>query len=165
MTVDHTRRDLLCIVLFAVAFVGGSWAADIGVMAPAIIVPIVSGVTAGRNIPDDMADWEISGFRQVSGFGGGDGGGGRFVLVPVEGDSLTSQRIYDGDLLLVRITRDYVPGQIGIWQTPSGRTAKFAFYDPDGYIVLHNDNGWRQTWSAGEIRLLGVAVRVERDLL
>lgn len=127
-------------------------------------VPIVTGVTAGRNIPDDHTDWEISGFRDVSVLENCDRNV-RLVLVPVEGDSLNAQRIFDGDMLLVEITRNYIPTRIGIWQTPSGRTAKFAHYDMDGYIVLHNDDGWRETWHADEIRLLGLAVRVERDLI
>lgn len=130
---------------------------------PTMLIPVVTAVTAGRNIPDDLTDWEITGFRDVSAVSG-DAGRSRFVLVPVDGDSLVGQRIYDGDLLLVRITQQYDPGKIGIWQTPAGRTAKFASYDADGYVMLHNEDGWRQTWMANEIRLLGVAVRVERDL-
>lgn len=127
-----------------------------------IRVPVVTGVSGGSGIPDDAFDWEITGFRDVTAFGGDTQA--RYAIVPIEGDSMESQRIFDGDYVLMQITRDYVEGKIGIWQTPSGRTAKFAHYDLDGYVVLHNDNGWRQHWRADELRLLGLAVRVERDL-
>lgn len=130
---------------------------------PSIRVPVVTGVAGGSCVPDDLADWEITGFRDVTAVGGDTSA--RYAIVPIEGDSMESQRIFDGDYVLMQITRDYRDGRIGIWQTPSGRTAKFAHYDLDGYVVLHNDNGWRQTWQRDEIHLLGLAVRVERDLI
>lgn len=126
-------------------------------------IPVVTGITAGRSIPDDYMDWQITGFRDVRLIETTDSMA-RFVAVPVEGDSLIDQSILDGDLLICRITSDYEPGTIGLWQTPSGRTAKFAFYDQDNFVVLHNDNGWSQSWNASELKLLGIVVRVERDL-
>ena len=128
-----------------------------------IRVPIVTGVSGGGGIPDDYHDWEITGFRDVTAVGGDTAA--RYAIVPIEGDSMEKYRIFDGDYVLMRITREYIDGKIGIWQTPSGRTAKFAHFDLDGYVVLHNDNGWRQHWSPGEIHLLGIAIRVERDLI
>lgn len=131
---------------------------------PVMRIPIVTGITAGRSIPDDYADWEITGFRDVRLVETTDQTA-RFICVPVDGDSLRDQGILDGDMLICRITSDYEPGRIGLWQTPSGRTAKYAYFDLDNFVVLHNDNGWRQSWSAGELRLLGLVVRVERDLI
>lgn len=125
-------------------------------------IPIVSGINAGHGIPDDLGDWEITGFRDVRLVETSDKQA-RFVAVPVEGDSLKDEHILNGDMLICRVTRDYEDGRIGLWQTPSGRTAKYATYGPDGFIVLHNRNGWRQTWERGEITLLGVVERVERD--
>lgn len=128
-----------------------------------MLIPILTGIAAGRNIPDDYTDWEITGFREVRVIPTSDQMC-RFVAVPVEGDSLRDQGIFDGDVLICRITKDYEDGKIGLWQTPHGRTAKFAYYDFDNSVVLHNENGWRQAWSADDLRLLGIVVRVERDL-
>lgn len=128
-----------------------------------IRIPIVAPINAGRGIPDDAGDWEITGFRDVRLIETTDQAA-RFICVPVEGDSLTEQGILDGDLLICKLTSKYEPGRIGLWQTPSGRTAKYAYYEFDNSVVLHNENGWRQSWSADEIRLLGLVVRVERDL-
>lgn len=88
----------------------------------------------------------------------------RFVAVPVAGDSLKDSGILDGDMLICRLTNNYEDGKIGLWQTPHGRTAKYAYYDFDNSVVLHNENGWRQDWSPGELKLLGIVVRVERDM-
>jgi SOS-response transcriptional repressor LexA len=126
-------------------------------------VPVVTGITAGRSIPDDYMDWQITGFRNVRLIETTDTTA-RFIAVPVEGDSLKDQGILDGDLLICKITQNYEDGKIGLWQTPSGRTAKFAYYDFDNSVVLHNENGWRQSWDSGELRLLGIVVRVERDM-
>lgn len=130
---------------------------------PTITIPVVTGVTAGRGIPEDYTDWAITGFRDVRMFPASDVNA-RFAAVPVEGESLKNLGIFDGDMLIMRITADYEDGKIGIWQTPHGRTAKFAYYDRDSSVVLHNENGWRQSWDSSELRLLGVVVRVERDL-
>lgn len=130
---------------------------------PTMRIPVVTGITAGRGIPDDYTDWAIKGFRDVRMIETAEVGV-RFAAVPVEGDSLKEQGILDGDLLIMRITSNYEDGKLGVWQTPHGRTAKYAFYDPDGFVVLHNDNGWRQTWHGDELRLMGVIVRVERDM-
>lgn len=126
-------------------------------------IPVVTGINAGRSIPDDYHDWAITGFRDVRLIETTDQMA-RFVAVPVEGDSLTEQGILDGDMLICRITQVYETDKLGLWQTPSGRTCKFAYYDFDNSVVLHNDNGWRQTWDSSDIKLLGLVVRVERDL-
>lgn len=126
-------------------------------------IPIVTGVSAGHGIPDDYNDWEIIGFRDVRLVEATDRFA-RFAAVPLEGPSLEKLGILDGDIAITRITRDYEDETLGIWQTPHGRTAKFAHYDPDNFVVLHNKNGWRQTWHADELRLLGIVVRIERDM-
>lgn len=126
-------------------------------------IPLVTGINAGRSIPDDYHDWAITGFRDVRLIETTDATA-RFIAVPVDGDSLKEQGILDGDLLICKITKNYEDGKIGLWQTPHGRTAKFAYYDFDNSVVLHNENGWRQSWSSDELRLLGIVVRVERDM-
>lgn len=126
-------------------------------------VPVVAGIIAGRGgAPDDSMDWEITGFRDIRVVTTTDQHQ-RLIAVPVRGDSLTCQHIYDGDYLICRITSDYEDDRIGLWQTPDGRTAKFAYYDYDGSVVLHNGGCWSQRWAPEDIRLLGLLVRVERD--
>lgn len=115
-------------------------------------------------IPDDYTDWAITGFRDVRLLPMSDQTA-RFAAVPVEGDSLKAQHIVDGDFLIMQITSDYQEGKLGIWQTPDGRTAKYASTDPDGFITLHNNDGWTRLFAPGEISLLGLVVRVERDLV
>jgi len=131
-------------------------------MTETISIPILHGVCAGRGIPDDLTDWEIAGHRDVRVDVLSDSQA-RYAWVRVDGFSLEKKHIIDGDLLLTRITRTYADGHLGIWQTPHGRTAKYGYYDPDGFIVLHNDDGWRQTWEPGEVTLFGLVERIERD--
>lgn len=125
-------------------------------------IPKVTGITAGRGVPEDYTDWQITGFREIRVIEPADQFD-RFAAVPFEGKSLEALGILDGDIGIMRITRNYEDGKLGVWQTPHGRTAKYAAYDVDGFILLHNENGWTQTWNADEIRLLGLVVRVERD--
>lgn len=111
----------------------------------------------------NLTDWEISGFRNVSLIETTDQMA-NFFAIPFEGDGLIDQHIIDGDVMIVKITTIYEDGKIGVWQTPGGRIARFAYYDFDNSIVLHNDNGLSETFEANELRLLGIVVRSERDL-
>jgi SOS-response transcriptional repressor LexA len=126
-------------------------------------VPVLDGVECGKPVPDDWNKWlnnelrEISEIRDKVPFA-------KYIAVPVRGHSLKGSGIHDGDILICRKTHSYVPGSIGIWETPHGRTAKYAAIDKDGFVLLHNHNGWKQKWSSDEVKLVAVAVRVERDL-
>lgn len=126
-------------------------------------IPVVSPINAGRGIPDDYGDWEITGFRDVRVVDGNDATA-KYIAVPVEGESLESLNIVHGDMLICKITETYEPGKIGLWQTPSGRTAKFALCEGGEFVTLHNNNGWHQDWHRNEIKLLGVVMRIERDV-
>lgn len=128
-----------------------------------ITIPILSPVCAGTSLPEDWQNWEIYKFRDV-----------RtvedvrpyekIVGIPVDGDSLKKIGIFHGDILITKLTSRYKAGKLCVWQTPHGRTAKFAQSNPDGTVTLHNKNGWSKSWASSEIRLIGVVVRVERDL-
>lgn len=129
-----------------------------------ITIPIVTNeCCAGSSVPDDWQNWRIKGFRDVRAV--------RnisfeksLIGIPVVGDSLQNIGILHGDILITLITDDYKEERIGIWQTPHGRTAKYAYEDLDGMVVLHNKNGWVQRWQPEEIKLIGIVVRVERDM-
>lgn len=111
-------------------------------------------------IVGDWQNWQIKGFREIRAVGNAN----KLIGIPVVGDSLQNIGILHGDILITQITDQYKEEKIGIWQTPHGRTAKFAYEDFDGMVVLHNKNGWVQKWQPEEIKLLGIVVRVERDL-
>ncbi len=83
--------------------------------------------------------------------------------VPVDGDSLAHIGIFHGDLLIVKITDKHTKKDLCVWETPHGRTAKFG-YENFGEIVLHNKADWKKVWKPDEIKLFGVAIRMERDL-
>lgn len=97
--------------------------------------------------------------RQVKGLSFGQ----RCVGVPVTGDTLKHLGIFHGDILVVKLTKKFAEKNLCVWETPEGRTAKFA-YENFGEIVLHNQADWKQTWSINQIKCLGIVVRVERDL-
>jgi len=126
-------------------------------------LPVVTSVNAGRGVPDDTEDWDIVAYRDVDMPVGCDMSA-RYFLTEVDGDSLKHKHIVPGDFLLCRVAAEYESGKIGIWQTPSGRTAKFAYFDDgDGCVVLHNDGDWRQQWDRRDIQLLGLVDKIERD--
>lgn len=82
-------------------------------------LPVLTPINAGRSIPDDYMDWEITGFRDIRLIDGYDEYTSMMV-VPVDGDSLQDVHILDGDLLICHATTRYEDGKIGIWQTPHG---------------------------------------------
>lgn len=126
-------------------------------------IPYYESVSGGKPIPDDWQNYALAGFRDVREIDSANPFE-KFAAARVEGESLAKLGILSGDILIYKITAKYQAGSIGIWQTPHGQTAKFA-RSSDGTVTLHNQNGWTESWSAEEIKLLGVCVRVERDLV
>jgi len=126
-------------------------------------IPLMSPVQGGVAVPGDWNKWVQEGTRTIRKIENAPPFSKHFA-VPVEGQSLFKLGIHDGDILICRKTTRYIDGTIGIWETPDGRTAKLAYAD-SGSVVLHNSNGWRQSWSADEVKLIGIAIRVERDLI
>lgn len=126
-------------------------------------IPLLTSVHGGSAIPDDWQHWAIKQFRDVRVVESANQFD-QFAAVEVDGDSLKGCGIYNGDILIFKITCNYRDECLGIWQTPTGRTAKYAYEDVDGTIKLHNKNGWSQNWQPDEISLLGIVVRIERDI-
>lgn len=126
-------------------------------------IPLLTSIHGGSAVPDDWQQWAIKQFRDVR-IVESAGQFDQFAAVDVDGDSLKQCGIFHGDVLIFKITQQYREECLGIWQTPHGRTAKWAFEDVDGTIKLHNKNGWSQNWNVDEVSCLGVVVRVERDL-
>jgi hypothetical protein len=106
--------------------------------------------------------YEITGFRDIRAVGT-ENQFETVVGIPVDGDSLANIGIFHGDLLVVKITDKHTEKDLCVWETPHGRTAKFG-YENFGEIVLHNKADWKKVWKLDEIKLFGVAIRMERDL-
>lgn len=134
-----------------------------------IEVPVLEPVNGGTPVPSSWEEFrtaqehgatvrEISEIKNAPPFA-------KHVSYPVDGNSLKHMGIHNGDFLICRKTRLYIPGGIGIWETPHGRTAKYGKLNKDGSVTLHNHNGWERQYSADECELIAIAVRVERDLL
>jgi SOS-response transcriptional repressor LexA len=89
---------------------------------------------------------------------------GRFIFCThVVGNTLKASRIFDGDLLVVMSVKDFNEKSLYVWETPEGRTAKYAF-EFLGDITLHNKGTWFRRFKKKEVKLLGLVVRIERDL-
>jgi SOS-response transcriptional repressor LexA len=129
-----------------------------------IQIPQLNAVNGGTPVPGDWKSFAAASIREISDVKDAPPFS-KHVAVPVDGNSLKQMGIHHGDVLICRKTRLYLDGAIGIWETPHGRTAKYAYLNKDGSVTLHNHNGWKQQWSAEEVQLVAIAVRVERDLI
>jgi SOS-response transcriptional repressor LexA len=127
-------------------------------------IPVLNPVNGGTPVPGDWKAFAAATVREVSEIKDPPPFS-KHVAIPVDGNSLKSMGIHHGDILICRKTRLYTHGAIGIWETPHGRTAKYAYLNKDGSVTLHNHNGWQKQYSADEVTLFAVAIRVERDLV
>lgn len=123
-------------------------------------IPILAPVCAGSSIPDDWQNWQIKNFREIREVPGKH----KLVGIPVNGDSLNNLNIIHGDLLIVKLTNQYHHEKLCVWQTPFGRTAKYVRDNRDGTLTLHNKANWEQDWQYADVELIGVVVRIERDI-
>jgi SOS-response transcriptional repressor LexA len=129
-----------------------------------IEIPVLEPVNGGSPVPTDWKEFAAASVREITEIKDAPPFA-KHVAIPVDGNSLKHMGIHNGDILVCRRTRLYIPGGIGIWETPHGRTAKFGRLNKDGSVTLHNHNGWEKQYSADECELVAIAVRVERDLL
>lgn len=129
-----------------------------------IEIPQLRAVNGGTPIPLDWKQFAEASIREVSDIKNAPPFS-KHVAIPIDGNSLKHMGIHHGDVLICRKSKYYEPGMIGIWETPHGRTAKYAMLNKDGSVTLHNHNGWEQKWGVDEVELVAIAVRVERDLL
>jgi SOS-response transcriptional repressor LexA len=129
-----------------------------------IKVSVINPVNGGTPVPNDwnkFAQETVREIRPVPGLPLH----AKLFAGQVAGQSLQKVAVLNGDWLIIHKTTRYELGSIGIWDTPHGRTAKYAHPNKNGSIVLHNNNGWRQEWATEEVALFGVVVRVERDMM
>ena len=86
-----------------------------------------------------------------------------FSAVPIYGNSLAHLGILTGDILIVKITRHFNEANLYVWRTPHGQMARFASMTC-AEIVLSNGKDKSETFFRSEVEMLGVVVRIERDL-
>lgn len=113
-------------------------------------------------MPADWQKWNIASFRDVRPVTNA-APRDRFLGIPVTGNSLKHLGILHGDILITKLAKDFTENDLCVWRTPLGRTVKFASEDC-AEITLHNRGEWRETFFRNEVELIGIAVRVERDI-
>ena len=86
-----------------------------------------------------------------------------FTAVPIYDNSLAHLGILSGDILIVRVTKHFSESNLYVWRTPHGQMARYA-ETTCAEIVLSNGQNLRETFFRVEVEMLGVVVRVERDL-
>jgi SOS-response transcriptional repressor LexA len=126
-------------------------------------IPLLGSVGASRSHERfDMTGWRnISPIRNAA-------PSDKFIATPVEGDSLTGDRIFDGDFVIIRLTFDLdeiTPGKLVSVNTPSGTLIKHIYRRPDGQIrlVSSNDAYAPIVYDEELVTICGIVVRAEQD--
>jgi SOS-response transcriptional repressor LexA len=82
-----------------------------------------------------------------------------FSLV-VEGESLTGDKIYPGDRLLIKPQKEVdIQGKIYVCIIGNACTAKHVFLTPEGKYRLRATNDHFEDWEPSELEILGRAIR------
>jgi len=123
-------------------------------------VPILGSVSAGQ--PMDyipIVNWRT--IRPIRGRQLNE----NYACARVVGDSLANAGVFDGDIVIFRLTNEARPGDLIVALTPMGLTIKYLDY-ADGRILLRcaNPACSDQQWDPEDVRIQGVVKRVERDL-
>ncbi len=115
-----------------------------------------------KETPAPNGFWQIEKFRTIRVVKGAKPSD-KFASVPVCGESLKNHGIFDSDILIFKFTDFATPSRLCIWQTPGGITAKYARRESET-ITLHNEGDWKREFPIEDVQLVGVVVRVERDI-
>ncbi len=86
-----------------------------------------------------------------------------FTAVPIYDNSLAHLGILANDILIVRVTKHFNEANLYVWRTPSGQMARYG-RETLAEITLQNGKELFETFFRSEVEMLGVIVRVERDL-
>jgi repressor LexA len=90
----------------------------------------------------------------------------RLFALRIVGDSLINSGIHNGDYVICRLIHECSNGKLAAVLTPEGVTLKYFYCSQDGRVRLESDNPDYpdRYFEPGEVRVQGVAVRIERDL-
>lgn len=86
-----------------------------------------------------------------------------FLAVENVSDLLKEFGVCEGDFLIVKPIKKLDENRITVWDTPDGRTAKFA-YENFGDITLYNKKDWLRRYPAKKVKLIGAVVAIQRSL-
>lgn len=129
-----------------------------------VSVPLVASVGASRSHEEaEVKKWrDISPVKNARPYD-------LFVATLVEGDSLINDRIYDGDVVIVRLNFDLneiTPGRLVAVDTPVGLLIKHIYVtlDEKARLVSSNNQISALVFDLELIEVRGVVIRVERDV-
>lgn len=129
-----------------------------------VLIPYVGQSYAGKG---DSSDDEILGWRHIIPVKGARRTD-KFFCTSVTGDSLENHSIFEGDYLVARLDRHAHIGDLIIAHTPNGRIIKYLFdcVDKSKIRLMSGNPKYRCVRMLKEnIHIVGVVVRVERDLI
>jgi|GEM_PF-54978 uncharacterized domain HDIG len=126
------------------------------------LLPVLGTVAAGDGVRSAEMDGPAAEIREVA-----PPPGGADFLLRVTGDSMTGAGVLEGDLLLVRAQETARPGQMVVAHVAGvGAVVKRLTTTPEGERLLASENPAYPPIPVEEgVRVQGVVVRVERDLL
>lgn len=126
----------------------------------AALVPLLGRVTAGRPVlSEEHIEASLPLPREWT-------GSGETFLLKVQGDSMRDARIFDGDLVLVKVQRQAVPGEIVVAMVDDEVTVK-RFQIDGKSIILQPENQEFSPIKVGKaqrLRILGKVIGVFRKL-
>jgi repressor LexA len=127
-------------------------------------VPILAAVGAAKSIDDiEIEGWRS--IRKVKNARLHDS----FCASPICGDSLEGDGVLDGDFAIIKLTfepYEIMQGSLVAAYTPYGLLIKHIYYTLNGKVRLVSSNVRYEDilLDAGEVRVQGLVVRIERDL-
>jgi SOS-response transcriptional repressor LexA len=90
-----------------------------------------------------------------------------FIATPIEGDALTGDGIFDGDIAIVRLSfssEEIWPGRLISISTPDGLQISHYYQIGDKVrLSSSNPDYGSVTYFGSQVKIQGVVVRIERD--
>ncbi len=87
------------------------------------------------------------------------------VAVRVSGNSMSGDKIFDGDYLVVEMGTHPTPNKLILVRTPHGLVVKRVVRGLDDTIILRSSNPRHKdrAWPNKEIQMVGTVVQIVRD--
>ena len=123
-------------------------------------IPIVGQVAAGNPV-EFLPIVKFRDIRSIKGARVAD----QYAGIQVVGNSLLADNIAYGDYAIFRLTYEARNEDLVVARVPDGLTIKYYHPTTDGHILLRGAvPAYDQIWEASDVVVLGVVVRIERDL-
>lgn len=128
-----------------------------------VAIPLLASVGASRSHEGaEVRKWrEITPIKNARPFD-------LFIATTVEGDSLNGDRIFDGDVVIIRLNFDLqeiTPGRLVSVLTPAGHVLKHIYVTLDDHVrlVSSNERFPDLVFDIELVEVQGIVVRTERD--